>query len=69
MNRSRAALARKGMVPGGTSLECPACGRRLEFGADRLGHTVEYCVCGHSQRVGRRAPDPPDDTPPRRAAS
>ena len=69
MNRSRAALARKGMVPGGTSLECPACGRRLEFGSDRLGHTVEYCVCGHHRRVGRRAPDPPEDKPGAREAS
>lgn len=54
MNRSQFALSRKGLVLGSGPLECPGCGGRLEFGADRLGRTIESCPCGHYALVRKR---------------
>ena len=55
MNRSQFALSRKGLVLGSGPLECPDCGDRLTFGADRLGRTTESCGCGYYALVRMRA--------------
>jgi hypothetical protein len=54
VNRSQFALSRKGLVLGSGPLECPGCGDRLEFGADRLGRTTESCGCGYYALVRQR---------------
>lgn len=62
MNRSQFALTRKGLVLGSGPLECPGCGDRLVFGADRLGRTTESCGCGYyalvRMRVGETGAEP-----------
>lgn len=63
MNRSQFALSRKGLVLGSGPLECPGCGDRLEFGADRLGRTTESCACGYYALVRKRVGLPGDKPP------
>jgi hypothetical protein len=61
VNRSQFALSRKGLVLGSGPLECPGCGGRLEFGADRLGRTTESCGCGYYALVRKRAAEAGDE--------
>jgi hypothetical protein len=61
VNRSQFALSRKGLVLGSGPLDCPGCGGRLEFGADRLGRTTESCACGYYALVRKRAGESGDE--------
>lgn len=62
MNRSRAALARTGLLSDGGRPSCPACGRLLQFGTDRQGRTTESCECGYCGYVRQRSTEPEDGT-------
>jgi hypothetical protein len=48
------ALARASLVAAAGPPGCPGCRRRLEFGTDRLGRTIEYCRCGYIGYVQMR---------------
>ena len=62
------ALPKAKMVVADAAPGCPDCGRRLGFGSDREGRTVEACECGFRRFVARRSGEVTDETVKQRAA-
>jgi hypothetical protein len=62
VNRS---LKRTGLVSDGGPPRCRECGGHLAFRTDRLGRTMEQCVCGYRAYIERRDGKPaPAALPP-----